>query len=276
MKYGVCNWIFGGEPLSETAARLASLGYDGVELAGDLDKYKTPEVKAVMGDHGLTVLSITPENVDPAHPDKKVWGQAVDYYLRLLDFAAELGAPIVCCHGAVGRIRAVSNYKEEWAIFVEAVQRIGRRAEALGLLVAIEVLNRYEAHLLNTAQEAVRFVEEVSCDSVGILLDAYHMNIEEADLRSAIFTARDHLVLFHAADSNRQAVGRGHTDFLGLMRTLKGIGYDGSIIVECTASGPDPFTPVKGEGWRDEVNRYVAESIKCLKWYEEIAWYSPP
>jgi sugar phosphate isomerase/epimerase len=270
MKYGVCNWIFGGEPLSETAARLASLGYDGVELAGDLNKYQASEVKAVMGDHGLAVLSITPENVDPAHPDKKVWEEAVDYYLRLLDFAAELGKPIVCCHGAVGRIRAVSTYEEEWAVYVKAVRRIGQRAEGLGLRVAMEVLNRYEAHLLNTAQEAVRFVEEVNCDSVGILLDAYHMNIEEADLRSAIFRARDHLALFHAADSNRQAVGRGHADFLGLMRTLKGIGYDGSVIVECTASGPDPFTPVKGEGWRDEVNRYLAESIRMLRMYEEL------
>jgi D-psicose/D-tagatose/L-ribulose 3-epimerase len=270
MKYGVCNWIFGSELLSETAARLASLGYDGVELAGDLKTYKAPEVKAVMGDHGLTVLSITPENVDPAHPDKEVWDEAVDYYLRLLDFAAELEKPIVCCHGAVGRIRAVSTYEEEWAVYVKAVQRIGQRAEKLDLQVAMEVLNRYEAHLLNTAQEAVRFVEEVGCDNVGILLDTYHMNIEEPDLRSAILTARDHLALFHAADSNRQAAGRGHTDFLGLMRTLKGISYDGSVIVECTASGPDPFTPVKGEGWRDEVNRYVAESIKMLRMYEEL------
>jgi len=55
------------------------------------------------------------------------------------------------------------------------------------------------------------------------------------------------------------------------MRTLKGIGYDGSIIVECTASGPDPFTPVKGKGWRDEVHRYVAESIKMLRMVEELA-----
>ncbi len=270
MKYGVCNWIFGGESLSETAAWLASLGYDGVELVGDL-KYKASEVRVVMGDHGLTVLSITPENVDPAHPDPKVRGEAVDYYLRLLDFAAELGRPIVCCHGAVGRIRAISTYEEEWAVYVEAVRRIGQRAEELGLQVAMEVLNRYEAHLLNTAWEAVRFVEEVGCSHVGLLLDAYHMNIEEADLRSAILTAGDHLVLFHAADSNRQAVGRGHTDFLGLMRTLKHIGYAGSIIVECTASGPDPFTPVKGEGWRDEVHRYVAESIKILRLYEKLA-----
>jgi sugar phosphate isomerase/epimerase len=114
----------------------------------------------------------------------------------------------------------------------------------------------------------VRFIKEVGLENVGILLDAYHMNIEEADLRSAILAAKDHLFLFHAADSNRQAVGRGHTDFLGIMRTLNDVGYDGSIIVECTASGPDPFTPVKELGWRGEVWTYVDESIKLLRLYE--------
>ena len=270
MKYGVCSWIFGGEPLAGTAERLATLGYDGVELAGDLEKYKAAEVKAVMDDHGLEVLSLTPDNVDPAHPDTAVREEALDYYLRLLDFAAELGGPIVSCHGAVGRVRAVTSYEEERRVYVDSVQRIGRRAEALGLQVAMEVLNRYEAHLLCTAAETIRFVETVGCASVGILLDAYHMNIEEADLRSAVLAARDHLVLFHAADSNRKAVGRGHTDFLGLMRTLSEIGYDRSIIVECTAPGPDPFTPVKGEGWKDEVYRYVDESLRVLRTFEGL------
>jgi len=145
------------------------------------------------------------------------------------------------------------------------VQRIAARAQELGLRLAIEVLNRYESHLLNTSEEAVRFVEEVGARNVGILLDAYHMNIEEADLGSAIRTAGEHLVLFHAADSNRQAVGRGHTDFAGVMRALKDIEYNDVIIVECTASGPDPFTPVKGSGWRDEVAGHVAESISLLR-----------
>ena len=55
------------------------------------------------------------------------------------------------------------------------------------------------------------------------------------------------------------------------MRTLKDIGYNGSVIIECTASGPDPFTPVKGQGWREEVGRYVEESIRLLRHYEEMA-----
>jgi sugar phosphate isomerase/epimerase len=265
MKYGVCNWIFGDEPLAETAARLAGFGYDGLELKGNLELYDPAEVKATLDKHGLAVLSLTPEDVDLPHPDAEVRAEAVDYYLRLLDFAAVVGAPIVGCHGAVGRIRPVTTYEQEVVNYVVGVQRIAERAQELGLRLAIEVLNRYESHLLNTAEEAVRFVEEVGASNVGLLLDAYHMNIEEADLGNVIRAAGGHLALFHAADSNRQAVGRGHTDFRGVMRALKDIGYDGSIIIECTASGPDPFTPVKAPGWREEVAGYVAESIKQLR-----------
>jgi len=270
MKYGVCNWIFGDEPLAETAARLAGFGYDGLELKGDLELYDPSEVKAILDDHGLAVLSLTPEDVDLPHPDAEVRAEAVDYYLRLLDFATEVGAPMVGCHGAVERIRPVTTYEQEVVNFVVGVQRIAERAQELGLRLAIEVLNRYESHLLNTAEAAAHFVEEVGAPNVGLLLDAYHMNIEEANLGSAIRAAGEHLSLFHAADSNRQAVGRGHTDFAGVMRALQDIGYDDAIIVECTASGPDPFTPVKGPGWREEVAGYAAESINVLRELEAV------
>jgi len=270
MKYGACSWTFGDAPLAETAARLAEAGYDGVELLGDLGRYDPGHVLRVLGDHGLTVLSLTPENVDLAHPDPAVRAAAVDYYQRLIDFAAALGHPVVCCHGAVGRVRAVTTCAEERGFFVEGVRALASRAHESGLRVAMEVLNRYEAHLLNTAREALRFAAEVGRDNVGILLDAYHMNIEEADLRSAILAAGERLFLFHAADSNRQAVGCGHTDFLGVWRSLRDAGYDGAVIVECTARGPDPFTPVKGIGWRDEVARYALESVRLLRLYEGI------
>jgi sugar phosphate isomerase/epimerase len=239
---------------------------------GDLARFDAREVSAVLSGHGLRVLSLTPQNVDLAHPDSRMRQEALDYYYRLLDLASALDNPIVCCHGAVGRVRAVTGYQEEWSLFVEAVRLIAQRAEQQGLSVAMEVLNRYEAHLLNTAREALRFIQEVGMENVGILLDAYHMNIDEADLRSAILAVREHLFLFHAADSNRQAVGRGHTDFIGVMRALHEVGYNGPVIIECTASGPDPFTPIKGEGWREEVWQYVAESLGLLRMYERLVW----
>jgi sugar phosphate isomerase/epimerase len=267
MRYGACTWIFGDEPLAASARQLSELGFDGVELFGDLSR-DPRAARTVLTDHGLVVLSITPENVDIAHPDSVVRGPAVDYYLRLLDFAAEVGAPLVSCHGAVGRVRAVSSYEEEWRLYVEAVATIARRAEALGLRIAMELLNRYEAHLLNTAEDGLRFVEAVGASNVGLLLDAYHMNIEEPGLPLAIWKAGKRLFLFHAADSNRQAVGRGHTDFLALMHALRAIGYQGDVVLECTAPGPDPFTAIKGPDSLEWVGRYLGESLALLKHYE--------
>jgi D-psicose/D-tagatose/L-ribulose 3-epimerase len=270
MRYGVCNWIFGDEDLLTTATFLAEAGFDGVELNGDLRLYQPTEVNAVLGDYGLAVLSLTPEDVDLAHPDAGVREEALDYYLRLLDFAVAVGAPVLGCHGAVGRVRALADYEEEYHHFLAGVQRIAARAAESNLRLAMEVLNRYESHLLNTATQAVGFVTDIGSPNVGILLDAYHMNIEEADPVTAILDAGERLFLFHAADSNRQAVGRGHTDFVALMRALQRVGYAGDVIVECTAAGPDPFTPVKGEGWRDEVRRYAVESLRLLKAYASV------
>ncbi len=267
MPYGVCTWIFGEEPLAETAARLAAQGYDGVELLGDLARYRPKAVRRTLGEHGLAVLALTPLDYDLAHPDTSVRAQAVDYYQRLLDFAVTVGCPIVSCHGAVGRVRAIATQAEEYDLLVHSLKLLARHAQNLGLTIALECLNRYESHLLNTAAQALQCLADVGSPAVGVLLDAYHMNIEEADPAAAIRAAGQHLALFHVADSNRQAVGRGHTDFAGLLRALREIGYDGSIIVECTAAGPDPFTPVKGPGWREEVARYTAESLHRLWQY---------
>jgi sugar phosphate isomerase/epimerase len=265
VKYGVCNWIFGDEDIATTAAFLARAGFDGVELKGDLQLYRAAEVNAILDDYGLVVLSLTPEDVDLAHPDPGVRAEAVDYYLRLLEFAAALGAPMVGCHGAVGRERAVSEQAEEYGYLLAGVRRVAARAAEFDLRLAMEVLNRYESHLLNTAIQAIQFVAEVGAADVGILLDAYHMNIEEAEPATAILDAGERLFLFHAADSNRQAVGRGHSDFLALMRSLRRVEYAGDVVIECTAAGPDPFTPAKGEGWRDQVRRFAVESLQVLK-----------
>ncbi|MBI4758471.1 MAG: sugar phosphate isomerase/epimerase [Chloroflexi bacterium] len=255
--------------MADTTARLAAQGYDGVELLGDLARYPPHRLHRALAAQGLAVLSITPSRQDLAHPDQEVRARALDYYQKLLEFAVAVGCPIVSCHGAVGRVRALSTQEEEYALLVNSLQLLARRAQDLGVTIALECLNRYESHLLNTAAQALRCLADVGSPAVGVLMDAYHMNIEEADPAGAILATGRHLALFHAADSNRQAVGRGHTDFAGLLRALREIGYDGSIIVECTAAGPDPFTPAKGPGWREEVARYTAESLRLLRLHAE-------
>jgi len=265
--------MFGGLPLGDIALRLQVLGFDGVELMvpaqeagmGDLSLYKPAEAGRILTDHGLQVLSLTPADVDLPHPDAGVRQQALDYYYRLLDFAAALDRPLVGCHGCVGRLRAVSSQAEEYGLFVEGVRRVAERARSMGLRLAIEVLNRYEAHLLNTAAQALEFVAAVGADNVGLLLDAYHMNIEEADPAAALRQAGDRLYLYHVADSNRQAVGRGHTDFPAQMQALRDVRFVGPIVIECTAPGPDPFTAVKGPDSLPWLEAYLGESVRWLR-----------
>jgi D-psicose/D-tagatose/L-ribulose 3-epimerase len=261
---GVCTWTFGDLPLEEIARRLQALGFDGVELVGDPSLYTARHAAGVLADHGLRVFSLTPENVDLAHPDSAIRQKAVDYYLWLLDFAAELDRPLVSCHGYVGRVRPVGTIEDEWRLFAQAVRQIAERARTLDLCLVMEVLNRYEAHLVNTASEAVAFVDEVGAANVGVLLDAYHMNIEESEPAAALRRAGDRLWLYHVADSNRQGIGRGHTDFAAQMAALSDIGYAGPIILECTAPGPDPFIAIKGPDSRSWLETYLQESRQWL------------
>jgi len=263
-KLGVCTWLFGDLALPEIARRIQALGFDGVELMGDLKNYEPAETARILGDHGLEVLSLTPDNVDLAHPDAGIRSAAIDYYLRLLDFAAALDHPLVSCHGLVGRVRAIASQEEERGLFVSAVRQIADRGQALGLRLVMEVLNRYEAHLLTTAAETLEFVADVGAANLGILLDAYHMNIEEADPAEALRRAGKRLGLYHAADSNRQGIGRGHTDFRAQLSALAEIGYKGPIILECTAPGPDPFTAIKDAESRTWLETYLRESREWL------------
>jgi sugar phosphate isomerase/epimerase len=262
---GVCTWTFGELPLAEIAQRVRGLGLDGVELMGDLAQYDAVDASRILDDYGLKVFSLTPENVDLAHPDSAVRQAAIDYYLRLLDLASAIDHPLVCCHGLVGRVRAITSHSEERALLVEAVSHIAARAERSGLRIVMEVLNRYEAHLLNTAEEAVAFVADVGSPRLGILLDAYHMNIEEANPAAALRLAGGRLWLYHVADSNRQGIGRGHTDFSAQLQALRSLNYEGPIILEASAPGPDPFTAIKDSDSRTWLETYVRESVGWLR-----------
>lgn len=259
-KLGACTWTFGDWPLAVIAGRLAAMEFDGVELLGDLDRYPAATAKQILTDHDLQVFSLTPDNVDLAHPEKRVRDQAITYYNNLLDFAAELGKPLVSVHGYVGRVRPLATLAEERTLLVSAVQQLASAAAGRGLRLVFEVLNRYESHLINTGAEAVDFVADVGRDNVGVLLDAYHMNIEEQDPGGALRLTGDRLWLYHMADSNRQGIGRGHTKFGDQLWALDEIGYDGPIILECTAPGPDPFTAIKDENSHQWLEKYLRES----------------
>lgn len=265
---GCCTWIFGGEPLPEVAKRVARAGLDGVELHGDIDGIDPAEAGRIFAAEGLRIFSITPGDADISHPDPAIRAAAVDYYRRLMDWAVALGqgagAPRISCHGLVTRIRPVSNQAEEDALLVESTRAICGFAAEKGLPVVFEILNRYESHQIRTVAEGLRLIEAVGAPNLSLLPDAYHMNIEEADPAAALRRGGAAIGLYHAADSNRRAVGEGHTDFAAQIAALDAIGYAGPVIIEPAAPGPDPFNTNKGEGFRDVLEAQLRTSAAAL------------
>jgi sugar phosphate isomerase/epimerase len=115
---------------------------------------------------------------------------------------------------------------------VDSLRCCLEEAERCGVQLCVEAINRYEADFLNTAAEAVSFIEQFGSKQVGLLLDTFHMNIEEACLMGPIRQYAEYLFHVHLADSNRLAPGWGHLDFPSLLRELSAAGYRGSLGLE--------------------------------------------
>lgn len=173
--------------------------------------------------------------------------------------------PLISCHGQVTRITPIASQAEEDALLVDATKQICGFAQKAGLKVVFEILNRYETHQVRTVVEGQKLLSDVGASNLKLLPDAYHMNIEEADPAEALKQGGADIGLYHAADSNRGAVGDGHTNFKAQMYALDSIGYTGPIILETNASGPNPFTPDKGEGFRDTVENQLQRSVARLR-----------
>ena len=265
-RVGVCNWIFGAASLAKTAGKLARMGFGGVQLSADYERDSPKEVSEIFADWGLHIFSLTPMNVDLAHPQARFRRAASVAYEKMLDFAAAMeDAPLVCVHGRVGRYAAFNDDdRREYDHLVESLSALAEGARARRLRLVYEVLNRYESHLVNTSSQATRLLADVGALNLGILLDGYHMNIEEADPARAIQEAGAALWLYHAADSNRRGLGKGNSDWSGQLAALADIGYTGPIILEINAPGPNPFQANKRGDWRAELDADLRESLRRL------------
>ena len=127
---------------------------------------------------------------------------------------------------------------------VSAMKEVMKVVEDFDAVFNVEVVNRFEQFLLNTAEEAVDYVDRVGSDSCRILLDTFHMNIEEDSFRGAILTAGDKLGHLHIGETNRRAPGRGRIPWKEVAGALKEIDYPGSVVME-------PFLMPGGEVGRD-------------------------
>ena len=137
------------------------------------------------------------------------------------------------CITGVFRASLGDRDKEQcWENCVGSMREAIKVAEDCGVLFSIEVLNRFEHFLINTSEQAVQFVEQVGSPNLKILLDTYHMNIEEDSFSDAIVGAGDKLGLFHIGENNRRPPGCGHIPWDEVVGALKKIDYQGDTVME--------------------------------------------
>lgn len=226
------------DDLPAAFAKAAKLGFDAIEIfppsAEDLD---ARQIKALCQEYNLKVAAIgtgagaVKHKLRLTDPDPKVRRRAQEFIAAIIDFAGAFGAPAIL--GSMqGRWGDGVSREQALAWLAEALEQLGPRAYQHGVPFLYEFLNRYETNLFNRIEDSLAFIAPLRTRNVKLLADLFHMNIEESDLAAAIRQAGPMIAHVHFADSNRRAIGLGHTSMAPIIEALKDIGYASYLSAE--------------------------------------------
>ena len=229
--------------------KVARLGFDILEVgAAPLPDYTPEQIRALRDCVKANGIELT-AGYGPTYDhnlgssDPAIRKNAKEWFTRLFDVMAQLDIHLI--GGALYSYWPLDFSKGvdkegDWKRSVEAMQDIAPVAAQYGINMGMEVLNRFENHILNTAEEGVAFVKEVGMDNIKVMLDTFHMNIEESSIGDAIRTAGSLLGHFHTGECNRMVPGKGRTPWREIGNALRDIGYDGTVVME-------PFVTMGGQ-----------------------------
>lgn len=227
--------------------KVAKLGFDILEIAaGPLPDYTDAQLKELKECAKTNNLRLTvgygpsPAN-NIASSDESVRKNALAYYTDLFKRMEKIDATLI--GGALYSCWPIDyskpvDKKGDWGRGVEGLAKMSKIARECGIeTLGLEVLNRFENHVLNTASEGVQFVKEVrelsgEATNVKVMLDTFHMNIEEESIGEAIRTAGEYLGHFHTGECNRMVPGKGRTPWREISEALKSIHYNQTIVME--------------------------------------------
>ncbi len=233
--------------LAEGCAHASRLGFDAVEIFPSSPAVlRVAEVKQLMIQYRLEVAAVgsgagwVKHKLRLTDPDTGARRRAREFIEQIIDLAGQLDAPAIVgsmqgrCEPEVSRPQAL-----QW--LGEALEELGERAARFEMPLLYEPLNRYETDLFNRQGDAAAFLGLLRVQNVKLLCDLFHMNLEERSPAEALRQVGDRVGHIHFVDSNRRAIGLGHTDMKPIMAALREIDYTGYLSAEVLPL-PDSLT----------------------------------
>jgi sugar phosphate isomerase/epimerase len=219
----------------EVIPLLKRWGYQGVELViRDPDKASRELLGDLCNENQISVAMVctgqifAEEGLSFLHREEAIRQRAIARMREVIDFASPFQCPV-----NIGRIRgnlgegACRERDSQWV--TECLSALAAYAEERQVVLAIEPLNRFQGNYVNTTLEGVELVERVARGGLQLMIDLFHMNIEDRSLEESIQKAAHHIIHVHVCDSNRRAPGQGHLDFWPIIEALSSISYEGFV-----------------------------------------------
>jgi sugar phosphate isomerase/epimerase len=246
MKFAICNEIFQGWNIDDSMAYAAKAGYDAIEIAPfTIAKYVTEiptaerqRIRDVAARTGIAISGIhwvlvQADGMYMTHPDAAVREKTAQYFNDLVDFCGDLGGKSIVVGSPKQRnlMEGVSHEQAwEWAagVFRDCLERAGSR----DVTICFEPLAPAETNFINTAAEAIRFVNQLDSPHLKIILDVKAMSSESKPIPQIIRESAPHFAYFHANDENLKGPGFGDVDFKPIAQALKDVNYQGVVSVE--------------------------------------------
>lgn len=246
MQFGASSFIW-ASPFSNSTLHLIdhvkSLGFDFLEIAVEnpatIDTAAISERASEAGVEIIVCGAFGPDR-DISSEDEALRKNGVSYIRQCIDFAKALKSPTVIgpMYSATGKTRLLSREEREaqWQLGTENLKPLAAYAAEQDIKLAVEPLNRFETDFVNTVEQGLEFCQRVGLDNVGLLLDSFHMNIEEKDIPAALKNASGKIFHFHACANDRGTPGEDHLPWEEIADALRQSGYSGPI-------GIESFTP---------------------------------
>lgn len=243
MRFGVNTWVWASplsdEQIATLVPKVAEMGFDWIELPLEsIGEFDYARAAGLIREHGLgvsTAAAMGPDR-DLIDPDPSVRANGMAYIRQAIDATAAVGARnlIGPIYSAVGRTWSMTADERErdTELLVAGLRDLAAYAHERGVVMGIEPLNRFETSFINLASQAVEVIDRVDSPACQIMLDTFHMNIEERSIGDAIRATGKRIAHFHACENDRGAPGSGHVPWDEVAAALRDIGYDGPVVIE--------------------------------------------